>query len=80
MNDTDSPVQYREPCLYPFDGEPGSPQLTRAQHKNIGNKYKRHKKMPQLKDNRTQLYTHLVKKDTFAQLTLYSSFSISCSH
>ena len=43
MNDTDSPVQYREPCLYPFDGEPGSPQLTRAQHKNAGNKYKRHK-------------------------------------
>ena len=30
MNDTDSPVQYREPSFCPPNGEPGSPQLTKA--------------------------------------------------
>ncbi len=30
VNDTVSPVQCREPSLCPFDGEPGSPQVTRA--------------------------------------------------
>ena len=30
MNDTDSPVQYREPSFCPLNGEPGSPQLTKA--------------------------------------------------
>lgn len=31
--------------------------------------------MPQLNDNRTQLYTHLVKKIHSQKFTLYSSFS-----
>ena len=30
-NDTDSPVQYREPRLCPLDGEPGSSHFTRAE-------------------------------------------------
>ena len=29
--DTDSPIQYLEQCLSPFDGEPGSPQLVRTE-------------------------------------------------
>ena len=35
MNDTDSPVQYREPRFCPFDGEPGSRQFSKAAKKKL---------------------------------------------
>lgn len=40
VNDTDSPVQYREPRLCPLDTEPGSPQLTKTKK---GEKKKLHR-------------------------------------
>ena len=35
MKDTDSPVQYREPCFCPLNGEPGSRQFTKASKKKL---------------------------------------------